>query len=149
MTHCLLDHLLNHIANNYTAVRGTIETPLTPLTPFKIDRETDGVVAKSSFMGISTTQTRNPFWTSDDVRDFDNLRYRYPPLVRGSTNELASAKAKREADNAKNANIYINTHYAWLQPVVGGVRDATGAVLDKSRLYPGGGAFADPMSTVR
>ena len=94
-------------------MKGTWQTPLTPLTPFKINRTTEGStkIAQSKLQG--SLQDTYPFWTSLDVQDISKLGFSYPPIRSGK-------------EGVESANRFINEHYAWFQPRGTGVLNKDG-----------------------
>lgn len=93
-----------------------METSRTPLTPFRINRETDGVVPDIFGYHSPDNQGYYPFWTSDDARNIELLGYGYYPLKLAAPTKKEVVDASRQGANKDAANSYINARYLWFQP---------------------------------
>ena len=96
---------------------------MTPLTPFKIDRDYDGAAVNR--------KNERQFWTSLDCEDISRLGYTYDQLIPTPTAaEIASqpiVSGNIILANMNYANSYINKNFAWFQPI-----DDDGHVKDPS-----------------
>ena len=79
--------------NSYTTMIGTIETPRTPLIPFR----------KPPSSASPTPNNAATFWNSNDLRNHDALGYQYDPIPSTLSKE----------DRKKAATYEINLKYAW------------------------------------